>query len=156
MTWTPVNFGEYEGDTLPQIVLENPHWFFRAIEEKKFRGDLEKEAEEIRAKATRVKMHGLRMKKSWRVHYYEGFPPSVSIINLAHYSRVSEWRGFMRTYFDLSAFRSKRGADAILKALKENVFGDEDMALTKERCEEFFNLDQLFDVPSKKKQGFFF
>ena len=60
----------------------------------------------------------------------------------------------MRAYFDLSAFRSKRGADAILKVLKENIFGD--VVLTKERCEEFFNLDQLFDVPSKKKQGFFF
>ena len=156
MTWTPVNFGEYEGDTLPQIVLDDPHWFFRAIEEKKFRGSLQREAEEVRAKATRVKMHGLRMENSWRVHYCEGFPLSVSVINLAHHSRVSEWRGFMRTYFDLSAFRSKRGADAILKALKENVFGDEDMALTKERCEEFFNLEQLFDVPSKKKQGFFF
>ena len=154
MTWTPVNFGEYEGDTLPQIVLDDPHWFFRTMEEKKFRGDLEKEAEEIRDKATRVKIHGLRMKKSWRVHYHEGFPRNVSVINLAHYSSVVEWRGYMRTYFDLSAFRSKRGADAILKVLKENVFGD--VVLTKERCEEFFNLDQLFDVPSKMKQGFFF
>ena len=62
----------------------------------------------------------------------------------------------MRTYFDLSASRSKRGADIILKVLKDNVFGDENIVLTKERCEEFFNLDQLFDVPSKKKQGFFF
>ncbi len=154
MTWTPVNFGAYEGDTLPQIVLDDPHWFCRALEEKNFHGDLEKEADEIRAKATRVKIHGSRKIKTWRVHYYEGFPPSVSVINLTHYGCVSEWRGYMRTHFDLSAFRSKRGADIILKALKENVFGD--VVLTKERCEEFFNLDQLFDVPSKKKQGFFF
>ena len=118
MTWTPVNFGEYEGDTLPQIVLDDPHWFFRAIEEKRFHGDLKTEAEEVRDKATRVKIHGLRMKASWRVHYHKGFPRSVSVINLPHYSRVSRWGGYRLKYFDLSAFRSKRGADAILKALR--------------------------------------
>ena len=153
MTWTPVNFGEYEGDTLPQIVLDDPHWFFRAMEEKKFHGDLKKEAEEVRKKATRVKIFGLRMKKSWRVHYCEGFPPSVCLINLAHYSRGTEWSGYFLKYFDLSAFKSKRGADIILKALKKNWFGD--VVLTKEQCEEFFDYDTFFDVPSKKKQGFF-
>ena len=155
MTWTPVNFGDYEGDTLPQIVLDDPDWFFQTMEEKKFRGSLKKEAEEVREKATRVKIIGSHKKKSLRVHYCVEFPCSVCVINLAHYSRGSEWRGYFLKYFDLSAFRGKRRANRILKALKENIFGDKEIVLTKEQCEEFFDRDARFYVESKKKQGFF-
>ena len=45
MAWTPLNFGQYSGKTLPHILLTDPDYFFWAHGEDVFKGQLASEAE---------------------------------------------------------------------------------------------------------------
>ena len=37
MNWTPLNFGKYEGKTLPQVMFKDPDWFFNGYEKGYFK-----------------------------------------------------------------------------------------------------------------------
>jgi len=56
MKWTPLNFGKYEGKTLPQVMFEDADWFFDGHEKGYFKNRLPLEAIEIyrRARSIRV------------------------------------------------------------------------------------------------------
>ena len=64
MNWTTINFGKHKGKTLPQVILDDPDWFFWAYENKIFKGALAFEAQEVyrRARSIRVpQRNGQRM-----------------------------------------------------------------------------------------------
>src|SRR4051812_36367035 len=56
MEWSVVDFGRYAGKTLPQIVFTDPDWFFWAVVEGKFRGELAAQAERVAARARRIRI----------------------------------------------------------------------------------------------------
>ena len=43
MNWATVNFGKHAGKTLPQIIFDDPDWFFWAYENNAFKGGLTRE-----------------------------------------------------------------------------------------------------------------
>lgn len=45
MAWTPLNFGQYSGKTLPHLLLTDPDYFFWAHGDHVFKGQLASEAE---------------------------------------------------------------------------------------------------------------
>lgn len=58
MAWTVVNFGKYKGKnkTLPQIVFDDPDWFFWALGVGAFCGPLEAEADRLADRAQRIRI----------------------------------------------------------------------------------------------------
>ena len=58
MSWTSLNFGKHKGKTLPQVMFNDPDWFFWAFEVRVFEqgGLLKSEAARIHAKATSIRI----------------------------------------------------------------------------------------------------
>jgi len=58
MTWSPLNFGKYEGKTLPQVLFNDPDWFFWAVDEGAFssRPHLQREANDLVYKASHIRI----------------------------------------------------------------------------------------------------
>lgn len=55
--WTRLPFGKYIGETLPQVLLTDPDWFYwAAVKSAIFWGPLESEATDLAAKAARIKI----------------------------------------------------------------------------------------------------
>ena len=54
--WSVVDFGRYQGKTLPQIIFTDPDWFFWAIEENRFHAGLEGQAEMLAARVRNIRI----------------------------------------------------------------------------------------------------
>jgi hypothetical protein len=54
MTWTVISFGKHRGKTLPQIILDDPLWFFWVL--PKLYGRLKIEADDVARKASKIKI----------------------------------------------------------------------------------------------------
>lgn len=156
MPWTVVNIGKFKnkGNTLPQIMLTDPDWFFWAMERNIFNsGALKAEAEDLRRKARRI-----RIPKSGpldlEVEYL--IPPrtdtlgGVEVVPARQPAHVGGGRSLRSEHFDLSMARKiasydKSGGKIIIRAIKYHVFGKTDFRLTRKRCEEFFDDDSNFE-----------
>jgi hypothetical protein len=67
--WSLLNFGKHEGESLPEVVLRDPDWFFWAIDEKAIRSQvLAAEAQELDFKASNIKLPKPTM-EHWRINY---------------------------------------------------------------------------------------
>jgi len=155
MSWSLLNFGEYKGNTLPQVLFSDPDWFFGAIDKGTFRnkGDLYGEALELNNKARNIKIppeHGKKM-----VAYFTHIPT----MKLSHMELVSEpWRQNQgiapvecQEVIDMSVPRyiavyDKLGYSRMLSFLKYILFGDARVHMTKKRCEDFFNNPDNFRI----------
>jgi hypothetical protein len=54
MIWTTVPFGKHQGKTLPQIVIDDPDWFFWIL--PRLYGQLKIEADDLARKASKIKI----------------------------------------------------------------------------------------------------
>ena len=63
MMWTTFPFGKHQGKTLPQIVLDDPDWFFWILPE--LDGHLKIEAHDLARKASKIKIPRKNPRK-WR------------------------------------------------------------------------------------------
>ena len=66
MYWSKVPFGKYAGQTLPEIILTDPDWFFYML--PKLYGRLGEEAQNLARKARGVKIPKSRP-RNWTVEY---------------------------------------------------------------------------------------
>ncbi|NUN03784.1 MAG: hypothetical protein HUU41_21970 [Bryobacteraceae bacterium] len=154
MAWTALTFGQYAGKTLPQVVLSDPDYFFWGMEQGIFkgRGALESEAKDIFHKATHIKIPANNLGELC-VEYW--FDPNVG--KFSHFDIVPADRGAHQgsspttrsELVDMSLPRQcaeydKTGGKALIKSLKYHVFGDENIKLTKARCEAFFDNNDNF------------
>jgi hypothetical protein len=94
MAWTIVTFGRYRGKTLPQIALIDPDWFFWAMENQIFSRSpqLKEEANDIRRKATRIKVtgpKGSKAKVEYAIHPSLNKLAGVSVIPMSQPQRTS-------------------------------------------------------------------
>ncbi|MBV9881873.1 MAG: hypothetical protein JO276_02590 [Sphingomonadaceae bacterium] len=155
MAWSVVNFGKYrgKGKTLPQIVFNDPDWFFWALNEGTFKGALADEARDVAKKAVKIKIPGSPVGEK-RVRYY--IDPNVhklanvEVISSTQPPHVGSSATRESDYFDLSMARriahyDKTGGQFIVRAIKFHVFGSASARLTKSRCEEFFETRSNFD-----------
>jgi hypothetical protein len=157
MSWTVLNFGKHKGNTLPQIMFTDPHWFYLAFEDGTFndRGNLLKEANDIFQKSTTIKI--LQKGEETLVAEYRIHPASQNSVGfeLVEQSRLPDQGAttvLRRFVIDLSIPEKIEGYDKLeyktfLMNLKHYLFGSEKIKITKERCEEFFNNNSNFLLP---------
>jgi hypothetical protein len=148
MYWSPVTFGKYKGKSIPQIIFEDPDWFYWAYENDKFLGNLLRQAKDVYKKSRNI-----RVPKGKKVRYnYHVDGTSVgfdleskdSLIGSKISSRCSN-------NIDMYVPRSirkydKLGNKCFVKSIKYHILGDQRLRMTKKRCEDFFNQSSYFDI----------
>ena len=152
MSRTPLCFGKYIGNTLPQVILHDPDWFFWTIEDnviKRHQPEILLEAKCLARKARRINP---RLKDGYVLEYlihpgdkklcdvrpvratdplHQGSSPATRL-------KVLDLRfAHRKNRFD------KEGSRILLRMLRMIHFG-ESQQLTKRRCEEFFENEANF------------
>ena len=145
MSWTVVQFGKYEGKTLPEIIMKDPDWFFWML--SKFNGKLAKEAEDLARKARAIKIPKGKGKKIL-VEYQYDIDDRFCGFELVEASSWQYWRSLRLPHLDLTwplreKKYNKRGGRFMIKDFRRHYFG-ENKRLTKKRCERFFSDDKNF------------
>ena len=152
--WDVVDFGKYrgKGKTLPQIVFEDPDWFFWALGEGAFKGALAVEAQDVGRKAQNIKIPGddnADLVAEYLIHgptnkfadlhvvprsqpLHEGGSPAnrSDRIDLSFVRRISRY--------------DKTGGKLLVGCVKHIVFGGTRVRLTRQRCEQFFDDPKTF------------
>lgn len=156
MAWTEVNFGKYKGKrkTLPQIIFEDPDWFFFNYEKKLFRGNLAGEAEEIHQKACsiRVPQKGTEPVEveyiiNPQTHKFSHF----NLVPISKPEHVGSSQTIRLSIIDLKipwsiASYDKQGNERLISKVKFYLFGSPKYKMTQKRCAEFFDNDENFDL----------
>jgi len=147
--WDVVDFGKYrgKGKTLPQIVFEDPDWFFWALEEGAFKGDLATQAQEVGRKAQNIKIPGNEkgeLVAEYLIHAPTGKFSDLEVVPKAQPPHEGGSRTFRKDRIDLSFVHSIKGYDKsggrlLVGSVKHIVFGAVRARLTRQRCEEFFD-----------------
>lgn len=148
MAWTKLDFGKHARKTLPQVLLSDPDWFYWSVmkdiwEDKPYY--LREEARIITKKSVSIRIPTNdedNLVVQYNLHtnsriigfeivnknqlYYEG-GRSIRGGNVIDLFFASELKKY-----------DKLGGRLMIKSLKNWVFGDEDIRLTKAKCEAFF------------------
>ena len=156
MTWTIANFGKYKdkGRILPQIVFDDPDWFFWAHEKEVFKGALKAEAEQVAERARRIQIPqdgGERKVAEYVIHWPRKRFGGVELVEASRPRHVSPSPTFRRDHLDLSVARSiaeydKFGCKVLVRDVKAILFGSRSARMTRQRAEWFFDNDENFDL----------
>ncbi len=163
MEWSILTFEKHKGKTLPQVVLEDPDWFFIAYERGEFtrRIRLLSEANEMFEKATSIKVpnaEGERKVAEYSFHPFTRKFLTVEIVSQSHpFTAESIWK-FRKKVIDLTVprnllFIDTTGGERIALQVKDLLFG-KDTELTRELCERFFNDEANFDICAGEEASF--
>jgi hypothetical protein len=140
MTWSTVPFGKYQGNTLPQILLLDPDWFFWML--PKFYGPLALEAKALAERATRIKIPKKKPQK-WCLEYHFDDEDRFCGFTFVRASSPQHLKWSVRfPYLDLSIVRGRKAYDKgggrrLIRYFRHYYFGD--LNFTKDRCEAFFD-----------------
>ena len=148
---TDLDFGKYRGKTLQQVMLRDPDYVFWAYEKNLFKRKppLAAKAAELVVKAKNIKIP-VPDPENWCVIYFRdgrGALADVWIIpksELKHYTEE-----YSLLCIDLSIPRQwknydKYGGQIMIKVLKKEIFKEEHIRFTKQRCDDFFANPQNF------------
>jgi len=150
MKWTPLNFGKYEGKTLPQVMFKDPDWFFHGDEKGYFKNGQAHEAREIYCRSRSIKVpqrDGQKMRAEYIIHNPNG--------KFGTFRLIEDGPGLQHLYtmpvIDFYVPRScsdydKYGYENFLFALKGILFGNNSRRMSRKACEEFFSDDDNFDL----------
>ncbi|MGD9244261.1 MAG: hypothetical protein PVH36_04970 [Desulfobacterales bacterium] len=158
MNWTIVNFGKFRGKekTLPQIMFNDPDWFFDLMEKKIFEnyGQLADEARDINFKAQHIKIPSSSGKKMVAEYYIHPSTEKFGDVRVVpegqplHEGASETWR---QPCFSMAVPREiskydKKGNRMHLQKLKYYLFGKSNYRITKNRAESFFNNLSNFEI----------
>ena len=156
MTWTVVDFGKYKdkGRILPQIVFDDPDWFFWAHEKGVFEGALKSEAEQIAKRARRIKIPqdgGERKVAEYVIHWPRKRFGGIELVEASRPRPVRSSPTFRKDHLDLSVARlvaeyDKFGCKLLVREVKAILFGSQFARMTRQRAEWFFDNDENFDL----------
>jgi hypothetical protein len=150
MPWSIVDFGKYRGKgmTLPQIVFDDPDWFFNAIEDDYFKNMrfLNNEAKEIDRKARAIRIpnnNAGNREAEYYVHAPTGKFSHMVVVPKSQPRHEGSSPAIRRDVIDLSVPRQissydKLGGKNMLSSVKSVLFGGS-ARMTKDRCEAFFD-----------------
>ena len=148
MSWTILRFGQHIGETLPQVLLSNPDWFFWAMRNIEFYGQLEEETADLDYKARRIKICR-RHPQNWQIEYrYENNRRFLGFWIVEASDSPYIGKGRVRSdWLDFSCIRrgrtyDKAGGRNLIRDVKKHYFGGR--SLTKRRCERFFEDERNF------------
>ena len=144
MTWATLDIGKYAGKTLPQVLFTDPDWFFWGFEQKIFQWFLAFDAALLNRRARSIRIpdpEGLGLVAEYAVECNGRFA-GLQIVPAA---RAREgFREVRRSSaIDLSVPHElsrydKTGYSIMLGDMKEVLFGDRSVRMTKKRCESFY------------------
>lgn len=157
MPWSIVDSGKFAGKgfTLPQIIFQDADWFFYFAAGGKTIYEIHKsEFDDIKRKATRIRIPQNRPEKMSIGYYIHPSSKNFDSIRLVESSRIPNERGFGVSFDDLidMSFPSrvqgydKKGCKLLVKDMKEILFGSRSFRMTKQRCEEFFDDSNNFEI----------
>jgi len=161
MEWSILTFGKHEGKTLPQVVLEDPDWFFIAYERGEFTRQLLPEANRIFEKATSIKVPSTGEKRMVAEYSIDPFTRKFSVIEVVPesdpFNPESIW-SFRKKVIDFTAarnilFSDTTAGERIALQVKNLLFG-KDAELMRELCETFFNDEANFEICKGKEASF--
>ena len=145
--WTALPFGKHQGKTLPEVLFHDPDWFFWAAEKEFLSGRLRTEAEMLFYRATNIKIPGnpdAQLEAEYDIDPTVNRLSGLRIVTKQSslYAGSSHVRRSDR--IDMSAPRrlssyDKKGNRIFLRACKHCLFGDRDLRLTRQDCEDFFS-----------------
>ena len=161
MFWTPLIFGRYENLTLPEVVLRDPNWFFRAYQNRSFESDdleldeafwIQLQAKHIQRRARHIKLPQNDLEQ-YEVEYIfdlNGKLEHMTVAN-AKRNRPADPSSIFRKHIDLGVpyeigKNDRNGGQIVINFFKNYVFYDKEITLTAETCEEFFDADDNFDL----------
>ena len=158
MKWSTLNFGKHQGKTLPQVMFNDPDWFFHGWANGYFKGRLREEAEEIYRKSCviRVPRDG---EENVFIEYFvdrgTGRFVTLHVITGDMESYRPMTRNMILKVIDMTVPRQimkydKRGYKNFLSAMKAILFGEPGHKMTKGRCEDFFSNDENFALPEQE------
>ena len=141
MEWSILTFGKHTGKSLPQVILEDPDWFFIAYERGEFtRGiHLLSEANRIFKKATSIKVPHAEGERGVAEYSVDPFTRKFLIVKIVPQSHPfaleSVWK-FRKSVIDLTVprnllFIDSSGGERIALQVKNLLFG-KDIELTRE------------------------
>jgi hypothetical protein len=149
MAWTELGFGKYSDKTLPQVLFNDPDWFFWAFEKKAFdnKGSLLMEATNIYNKATKIKIPekwGENQVVEYTIHPSVGKFAKAEIVPIDQPRHEGSSPTFRSEFFDLSVPRQiakydKSGCKSLIGDIKFYVLGDANIKITKRVAENFFS-----------------
>jgi hypothetical protein len=152
---TRLPFGKHIGQTLPQVLLTDPDWFYwAAVEKAIFWGPLGQEAADLVAKAARIKIPK-RNPMKWSVEYIfdrDGRFERWEIVKADSWMhRGSDYRE-RSDYLDLFIVATQKAYDKggnkkLLRGFRRWYFGSATARMTERRCEAFFDNDGNFVLP---------
>ena len=149
MNWTPLNFGEHTGETLPQVLLADPDWFFWAQDTGLFKQSpaYEREAGLANAKATSIRTEPTWAKPLLAEYIFDaatGRCLDFDIVPPSQPRRDGAAQTMRSNVIDLSmphlpTRHDRAGYERFLRSLKSRFFGVATAEISRERAEEFFN-----------------
>ena len=155
-TWTTLEFGKYAGKTLPQVMFNDPDWFFGAFGEGVFQGrdNLVTEAQEIYEKSRSIRVPQSGDDKTVVEYFIHPITKDFSHFQLVPESRP-EHQGASPTLrldvVDMALVREissydKGGYQRLINDIKTFILGDPNIKMTKTRCGAFFSDDGNFNL----------
>ena len=150
--WTQLTNTKHKGKTLPQVIFNDPDYFFWAYENKVFKGHLSIQADEVYQKARNIKVPQTGEYKSVVRYLIHKPTRKFATIELIPESSL-DYRGpdLILNVIDLSVPRQisrydKLGSKNIISGTKAILFKNPVCKMTKTRCEEFFDDDNNFVI----------
>ncbi len=148
--WPKIGFGKYYDNTLPQILLNDPGWFFLMLNDRRTWDRFFEGVNELAYKACNIKIPNAdpeTRKIIWRSNLADGrdafriIGPEEPIIDY----------GFVMSHLDLSWPRrwvcyDIASSAAVSAAVRKNYF--EGAELTADRCNAFFSDNENFVLPN--------
>jgi hypothetical protein len=149
MNWTPLNFGEHNGETLPQVLLADPDWFFWPQDTGLFRQSPGYECEVgiANAKATSIRTEPKWAKPLLAEYIFNaatGRCLDFDIVPPSQPRRYGAVRTMRSNVIDLSmphlpTLHDRAGYERFLGSLKLRFFCVAAAEMSRERAEGFFN-----------------
>ena len=155
MDWTILSFGKHKGKILPQILFQDPDWFFWAYRTDAFESrGLGQEAAGIYKKACAIKIPQKGSEKLVAEYCFEPKTGKFADLELVPSSRpchIGSSRCIRKDVINLKVpiaakKYDKLGCKLLVSSLKHYLFGDRRYTMTKKRCEEFYDDDSNFDI----------
>lgn len=163
MSWLKLHFGQHEGKTLPEVVWDDPDYFFFAFASKWFNngGVLRKEAKDIYFKARNIKIPQIQGQEQLIAKYYLSSSPrkfsEMKLVPVSQSGYDGKSAAVIMDVIDLAVPRQyaqydKDGYADLIGTLKALIFGNEQINLTKRKCERYFEDDDNFELPTRTEQ----
>ena len=125
MSWSAMQFGRYEGKTLPEVILIDLDWFYWAL--PKLYGKIAEEAQDLARKVRGIKIPGPHRKRLEVEYRYErddrfrGFT-FVKASSSAYHSRWSTRLPHLDLSLCLRRKYDKRGGRILLRDFRKSLF----------------------------------